>query len=102
MTLRLLSVLEAEWETIDGYAVSQGLPDLDDLPLGRLANFIWFFLIRNGDAEGIEKLRGQIWMPPKGVAVTDERSPWSPAQENKAFASLQASLGVLPPSKERA
>lgn len=101
MTLRLVGTLESQWETIDGYAASRNLPDWNDMGLARATNLIWYFLTRNGDSEGIEKLKAQVWMPPKGVAVTDSRSPWSPEQENAAFESLQASMGILP-TKESA
>lgn len=56
---------------------------------------------RNGDEKDRAKFKSRLWQPPKGKAVTDRRSPWAPENEQKAFASLQSSLGLQKP-KDRA
>lgn len=94
MTARLLGVLQEKWADFDGYAVSHNMPDLMELPLDRVTNFVWYFLTKDADAEGLDKFKATLWQPPRGVVVTDERSPWHPAQENSAFDALRAELGV--------
>ena len=39
----------------------------------------------------VKKFEAALWRPPVGVAPT--RGPWSPGEENRAFASLKAALG---------
>ncbi|UDL16227.1 hypothetical protein SEA_KOZIE_31 [Microbacterium phage Kozie] len=82
---------------MDGYAVAHGVGDLRELPLERFVNFIWWLWTRNGDEKDRAKFRARLWQPPKGQAVTDRRSPWSPENEAKAFASVQAALGLQKP-----
>jgi hypothetical protein len=82
---------------VDGYAVGHGLGDLRDLPLDRFVNFIWWLWTRNGDDKDKAKFRARLWQPPKGTAVTDRRSPWSPENESKAFAAVQSALGLKKP-----
>ena len=94
MTVRLLGVLSSEWEFFDGYALSRGIGDLRHLPLSRVVNLVWYTLVKDAEQEDKDKLKANLWMPPKGMAVTDSRSPWSPEQENAAFSSLQATLGL--------
>jgi hypothetical protein len=86
------------WPTIDGYAAAHGMPDLRKLPLDRFLNFVWFMATRNSSATDVEKLRARLWRPPKGEAVTDSRSPWSPEKERGAFQSLKVGLGLGGPN----
>lgn len=92
-----MGALIDNWETLDGLALSQGLPDLRTLPLGRVCNFVYYFLTKDGDEQGIAKFRAKLWQPPVGE-VPDERSPWNAANENSALAGLAASLGMAPRS----
>lgn len=56
---------------------------------------MWWILTRNAeDAGASEKLKRELWMPPKGAAVTDPRSPWYAGNESSGFGSLKASLGM--------
>lgn len=93
MSLRLLLALVEQYETLDGYALAHGMPDLREADLRRLCNFVYWFLTRNGDEAGIAKFRARLWMPPKGVAP-DKRSPWAPEAETAALRNLAAGLGI--------
>jgi hypothetical protein len=62
---------------------------------------VWWFWTRNADANDKAKFRARVWMPPKGEAVTDKRSPWSPENETAAFAALKAGLGLGAPKTPR-
>lgn len=82
---------------MDGYAVGHGLDDLRYLRIDRFVNFVWWLFTRNGEEKDRDKFKARLWMPPKGQAVTDRRSPWSPANETSAFAALQSTLGLKSP-----
>lgn len=86
---------------MDGYAVGHGLADLRDLPIERFCTFVWWLWTRNGDEKDRAKFKARLWQPPKGKAVTDRRSPWSPENESKAFASLQSALGLQKPKEAK-
>lgn len=94
MTVRLARIAVESWPTLDGYAAAHGMPSLFDLPLDRFLNFVWWMATRNSSATDIEKLRARLWRPPKGQAVTDSRSPWSPQNEQKGFSALKTGLGL--------
>lgn len=55
---------------------------------------MWWLWTRNGDEKDKARFRAKVWQPPKGTEVVDKRSPWSPENELKAFASVQAALGL--------
>ena len=56
---------------------------------------MWWILTRNaGEENDAEKLKRELWMPPKGAAVTDPRSPWFAGNESGGFGSLKSSLGM--------
>ena len=66
-----------EWDYIDGFCLGHGI-DLETLPLNRFCHVMWWILTRNAeDAGSTEKLKRDLWLPPKGVEVTDPRSPWA-------------------------
>ena len=55
------------------------------MALGRLCNFVWWFITRNTESEAeVEKLRAKLWQPPAG--------PWAPEAEKAAFGAFQASM----------
>lgn len=78
---------------MDGYAAAHGMPDLRELPLGRLCSFIYWHLCKGADQQSIDKFRAKLWMPPAGQAP-DARSPWAPENETKGFEALRAGLGI--------
>ena len=91
MTLRLLLLALDHWTVLDGWAAARGL-DIEDLPLGRGANLIYWWATRGAGSEAeVAKFRAALWRPPAGVVP--DRGPWSPAGENAAFAGLKAVLG---------
>lgn len=99
MTQRLVATAVAHWEEFDGYAVAHGMKPLQKLPLDRFCSFVYWMLTRNGDENAIAKFRADLWMPtPEAMSdpesVADERSPWNPANENKALAAFKAQLGA--------
>lgn len=93
MSLRLARAAVDDWQAFDGFAASQGLPDLEEMSPARFCNLVWWWLIRNvADPIDVDKVRARLWQPPKGVVPTPE-SPWSAENESKGFAALKASLG---------
>lgn len=80
---------------MDGFAVAHSMSPIPDLPLGRACNFVYWYLTREADKDGLEKFRARLWQPPPGY-VADARSPWSPENEAKAFSSVRAALGLRP------
>ena len=74
------------------------MPDLEDLPLGRLCNFVYWYLTNDGSPDDVDKFRAKLWQPPRGI-VADERSPWSPENEAQSFATAKAALGLAPSGK---
>lgn len=79
----------------DGFAVAHNMPQLGDIDLGRLANFIYWHTVKDAGNDDVEKFRAKLWQPPIGVAA-HERSPWSPENESKAFSSARTALGLAP------
>ena len=94
MIQRLLASAYSEWDYIDGFCLGHG-SDLEKLPLNRFCHVMWWILTRNASEENdSEKLKRELWMPPKGVAVTDPRSPWFAGNESGGFGALKSSLGM--------
>lgn len=95
MTIRLVRIVAASFDTIDGeLALSSGLDPLE-LPLDRFCNMAWAWAIRPADhAENpeneIKKFRARIWQPPAGVTPT--AGPWSAEAETAAFGSFAAQV----------
>lgn len=98
MTLRLLGLAEDHWEDIDGYAAGHGF-DPVDLPLARLANFVWWWVTANAQEKDLQKFKGDLWRPPIGEQVTHKKSPWAPENENSALSDLKQALGGAPSMK---
>lgn len=96
MSVRLINTLLQSWETFDGIALENGLPDLRTLPLDRGCNWIYYRLTKDGDEKSIEKLRAKLWMPVDNGPVLDKRSPWNAENETKGLAALGAALGISP------
>lgn len=91
MTVRLARLAVENWAQMDGFAVSQNLPDLRTMPLDRFCSFVQWFATRNAESEAdIAKFEAALWTPPKGQAG---QGPWAPEAENAAFAGLKAGLG---------
>lgn len=57
---------------------------------------MWWLFTRNSNDADRAKFRARLWMPPKGVAVTDKRSPWSPESETAALGALKAMISGAP------
>lgn len=76
----------------DGFAAAQTMPELADMTLDRLCNFVYWYLVRDGDPDAVDKFRARLWRPPFGV-VADPRSPWSAENEMSGFAAAKAALG---------
>lgn len=73
---------------MQGFAVSQNMPELGDLTIPRLESFLYWYFTRNADHSDVEKFRARLWIPPKGEKAPDD-SPWSAKNERQAFKSLQ-------------
>lgn len=94
MTARLSGLAKRNWRTIDGFAVGHAVGDLEELPLERFVNFIWWFFTRNAEQKDVDKFEAKVWQPPvadMGKPI-DPRSPWSPENEMKAFGAVKAQL----------
>ena len=92
MIQRLLASAYSEWDYIDGFCLGHGI-DLEKLPLNRFCHVMWWILTRNaGEENDAEKLKRELWMPPKGVE--DPRSPWFAGNESGGFGALKSSLGM--------
>ena len=91
MTLRLLAVAQENWPALDGWGLAHGL-DVEGLPLARFGHVVKYWALRGASSEAdVRKFEARLWRPPAGVAP--DRGPWSPEEENRAFASLKAALG---------
>lgn len=81
------------FEDLDGLAASLGMPELRDLSLSRLCNWIWWVQTRNCETEAERaKIKAKLWQPPAG-APEPTKGPWSPEAEMAAFNSLRRGLG---------
>jgi len=92
VSVRLAALAREHWSTLDGFAVSQNMPDLRTLTQARFDNFVWWWATRNADEKQLTKFKADMWRPPKGTEVTQKESPWHPENETAALASLQASM----------
>ena len=90
MTQRLVAIAVEHWRDIDGYAVAHNMPELGSMPLGRMCNFVWWWMTRNADQKERDKLERRLYMPPKGVQPT--AGPWSAEAETEAFGALRQGL----------
>jgi hypothetical protein len=81
--------LDSWWE-IDGFALTRGIPPLEELPLGRFCSFIRWWATENADETSRAKFEARLWKPAPGEKP---RGPWSPEAENEALRSLKAMLG---------
>ena len=89
-----MTLLVARWEAMDGFAVAHNMPDLRNLDLGRLANYVYWRTTDGADEKALDKFRARLWQPPRGV-IPDKRSPWSAENESSSFAAARASLGLV-------
>ena len=90
MILRLVTLAIEHWRELDGFAVSQNMPDLRELPLGRFISFIYWWATRNAETDTERsKFDARLWRPPPGE---EAKGPWSPEAEAAAFSALKAGL----------
>lgn len=87
MTQRLLDLLLSHWDEINGFSVSQNMPDLRELPLDRLVWFLYWYFTRNGEPDAIATFKARLWRPPPGAVIPAE-SPWSAENERAAFSTF--------------
>jgi len=91
VTLRLLLLADTHWTRFDGWAWARGV-DVVELEVGRLAHLVQFWATEGAESEAdLRKFEAQLWVPPAGVVP--DRGPWSPEEENRAFAALKSSIG---------
>jgi hypothetical protein len=81
------------WPELDGYAVAHNMPYLQELPVDRFANFVYWYFTRERDKEDVAKFDALLWMPEKGQVVVDDRSPWSAENEKKGFSAFARQIG---------
>lgn len=92
MTARLIEIGTHFWDEISGYVTAHGGGALGDLPVDRFCSLVWWWITRNAETEtDIEKIREQIWMPPKGEKG---EGVWSAESETDSLHGLMADLGV--------
>lgn len=88
----MLGVGTHYWADLDGYTTAHGGPNLRRLPIKRFCSLVWWFITRNAESEAdIEKLREQVWLPPKGE---EGQGVWSAEAETDSFHNLMTDLGV--------
>lgn len=87
---RLGSLATTNYVMLDGYATAHNMPPLENLPLGRFINFVYWYFMKNASEKDVEAFRAKLWQPPKTVKKIDKRSPWAPENETKAFSQLKA------------
>lgn len=66
------------------------MPPLDELPIDRFCNFIWYMMTKNADEREREKIKSRLWMPPRGEVVEHPNSPWSRENETNALAAFKS------------
>lgn len=77
---------------LDGYTTAHGGPDLRSLSIRRFCSLVWWFITRNAESEAdIEKVREQIWLPPKGEKA---EGVWSAEAETESLHGLLSDLGI--------
>jgi len=84
---------KANWADLDGYAAAHGLSPLQDFPIDRFCNFVWYMFTKEAEQREVDKLRAKLWQPLPGTVVTDPRSPWFSKNESNAFSALKRSMG---------
>lgn len=89
-----METAKKHWAELDGYAVAHGIGYLQELPLDRFANFVWYMLTKEREPRDVEKIRAQLWQPKVGEVVTDPRSPWYSGSESNSLSALKRSLGA--------
>lgn len=77
---------------MDGWAASQGLPELGKFTLPRFCNLVWYWYTKDGDQKDVDKFEAQLYRPPVGVQAPAV-GPWSAEAEMAAFRSMKAALG---------
>lgn len=92
MTQRLLNTVKARWAAFDGWAAAAlGGADPLDLPLDRMLNLIYHWIIRHAEPDEVEKFDNRLWRPPVGE-TPPPGSPWSPEKETAAFRGFAAQV----------
>jgi len=66
---------------------------LQELPLERFCNFVWYIFTKDAEKRDVDKLRARLWQPPKGTVVTDERSPWAAKNEKDSLSAFKRGIG---------
>lgn len=94
MTQRLLHLLLSHWDEVNGFAVSQNMPDLREMYLDRLTWFLYWYFTRNGDPDSIATFRAKLWIPPKGMAIPAQ-SPWSAENERASFSAFASQFSGM-------
>ncbi len=94
----------AIWDDLDGWAAAHGLPDLEDIPLRRFCNLVWWFITQGRNEQDIARVRARLWQPPKEApqeSLKDARSPWNPENEKAALGAFMAQVsGTVQPKSQ--
>ena len=57
--------------------------------MDQFCGLIWFLSIKEKEPHEIQTIKGQLWIPPKGVDI-DERSPWHPKNQLQNLRAVKA------------
>lgn len=91
MTARFAGVAIDNWDDFDGWALTQGIEWVPDLPLSRFCHLVWFWMTQGAEKESdVDKMRSKVWRPPVGTVPT--KGPWTPEAETAAFMSLKKAV----------
>lgn len=79
------------WADLDGYTTAHGGPNLRSLPVSRFCSLVWWWITRNAESESdIDRIRDQIWAPPKGEEAV---GVWSAEAETDSLMAMMSDLG---------
>lgn len=78
-----------DWEVLLGYCINKGIGDPRELYVDQFTSLMWFLLTEGKEEHELERLRGQLWIPPEGEEI-DARSPWHPDNQLKNLQRVKA------------
>jgi hypothetical protein len=102
VTLKLLGLVQRQWDSFDGWFISGHRVDDDpwDLPPHRFWSTVYYWATKDADPESIAKWERKLWVPPPGYQEPITEGPWTADAEMSAFRNLAASLNIDTRPKE--
>lgn len=66
--------------------------------MDRFLSLVYFWIVRDLDADQVKQIDAKLWRPPKGEVPT--QGPWTAEAEKAAFKSLMGQIGARPGGAE--